>query len=269
MHFLLSFLFILPISSHAEIYQWIDQHNQLHFSDSPKPGAKTISITPSHSFYHVTKVYDGDTVLLSNGEKIRLLGINAPEVEGRRKAGQPGGEEAKQWLKKLLDKKKVRKEQDIDKKDKYHRVLAHLFTKDDTHINLELVQHGLASVNIHPPNLKYADKLFKAEQSAEHSKLGIWQRKAYFPKRVSELNRGNYKGWQRVIGTISKIKHSRKYIKLVYSEHFELMIKKNLVPLFPDIENYLNHSVESRGWINKRKNHYVMFIKHPYQLIIK
>lgn len=202
MFLLLLILVLSPLSAQADIFQWVDKNGNKHFSDIPHQGAKKLQINSGHSYYQVKKVYDGDTVLLSNGNKVRFLGINTPEVEGRHKSAQAGGEEAKRWLQKTLKNKKIRLEKDVEKQDKYNRLLAHLFTKDKQHINLELVKRGLATVNIHPPNLKYTNELIKAQQQAEQNKLGVWQRKEYTPKQVNKLNRSNYKGWQRIKGEI-------------------------------------------------------------------
>ncbi len=59
------------------------------------------------------RVYDGDTVLLSNGSKVRLLSSNTPEIESPHRSGEPGGEEARLWLKDAVEGKKVYLEEDV------------------------------------------------------------------------------------------------------------------------------------------------------------
>ena len=264
--FRLLLLFIVSFSTQAEIYQWFDAKGNKHFSDRPHQDAQTLQINPGYTFYYVKKVYDGDTVLLANGNKIRLLGINTPEVEGRYKTAQAGGEEAKRWLQKKLQNKKVRLLKDVEKKDKYGRLLAHIFTEDKQHINLELVKAGLASVNIHPPNLKFTDQLLKAEQQAELARLGIWNYKEYAPKQSNQIKQARFKGWQRVVGQINNIRHGRKYSYLNFSDTFALKIERKFMGLFPELESYVGKKLEARGWINKHKNRYSMFIRHPAQL---
>jgi len=265
---LLLLLLVNPFTSQAEIFKWYDSEGNTHFSDQPHQGAKTLKIDPGYSFVKVKKVYDGDTILLTNGNKIRLLGINTPEVESRYKsASEAGGEAAKQWLKKLLLKKKVRIERDVEKHDKYSRVLAHVFTEDKQHINLELVKKGFASVNIHPPNIKYTDELVDAQNQAEQAQLGIWNLEEYVPKQFDEINRSNYKGWHRVKGLVNSISQTRKYVSLIFSEKFSIKIHKQALDLFSNLDDYLDTPLEVRGWIKKRKKHYIMFIRHPSQLI--
>ncbi len=261
----MTFLLLLcfSFSVRAEIFQWIDAHGNQHFSDRVQQGAELVQVNPGYSYYRVKKVYDGDTVLLSNNKKIRLLGINTPEVEGRHKSAQVGGEEAKQWLLMRLKNRKVRLETDIEKQDKYGRYLAHIFTEDKLHINLELVRKGLASVNIYPPNLKFSNALLQAQKQAEIDFIGIWSYPEYLPKQVTEIKHSSYKGWQRIVGRIESIRYTRKYSYLNLSDSFSLKINQKLLPLFPDLNSYIGKKVEVRGWINRNKNRYSMIIRHP------
>jgi len=259
------FLFLLCFSfvAQAEVFQWVDDRGEYHFSDKPHQGAKKFQLDAAYSYYRVKKVYDGDTILLSSGIKVRFLGINTPEVEGRNKSAQAGGEIAKKWLQAKLKNTKVRLEKDVEKKDKYGRTLAHIFTEDKQHINLQLVEQGLASVNIYPPNLKYVDVLIKAEYKAELSQLGIWQYQEYKTKQAKDIVRGDFKGWQRVVGKIKNIHQTRKNSYLVFSDSFSLQIKNKALKLFPKLKSYTGKKVEVRGWISKRKKHYSMFVRHP------
>lgn len=256
-------LLFISISVQAEIFHWFDSNGNKHFSDRPHQGAQILQVSPGHSHFLVKKVYDGDTILLTNGKKIRLLGINTPEVEGRNKSLQVGGEQAKQWLEHKLLNKKIRMEKDIEKMDKYGRLLAHVFTEDNEHMNLELVKQGLASVNIYPPNLKYTDILLKAEQHAEKQSLGIWGFREYQPKEAGQIRGVRFKGWQRVIGKIKNNRQTRKYNYLYFNDAFSLKIERKALSLFHDLDRYIGKKVEVRGWISKNKNQYSMFIRHP------
>jgi len=262
-------IFFISFTVQADIYQWTDDEGNKHFSDKPHQGAKTLQVQAGYSYYQVKKVYDGDTVLLKNGQKIRFLGINTPEVEGRNKTAQAGGEEAKRWLQKQLKNKKIRLERDVEKQDKYGRFLAHIFTEDKQHINLELVKKGYASVNIYPPNLKYTEQLLTAESQANRSRLGLWKYPEYKRKPVSQITQGRFKGWQRVIGKINTIRHTRKYSYLSLSDTFSLKIEKKAQKYFPKLDSYLGKRVEVRGWINQRKGRYSMFLRHSSALQIQ
>jgi endonuclease YncB( thermonuclease family) len=263
MKILLVLLFCLPLPGHAEIYHWQDADGNKHFSDRSHPQAKIIDIKPGYGFYTVIKVYDGDTVVLNDGRKIRLLGINTPEIRHRDKMADAGGDEAKQWLKNKLENHKVRLVTDAEKTDKYGRTLAHLFTENKEHINLQLVEAGLAQVNIYPPNLLYADALLKAGNKAEQDKAGIWQREEYAVKPVDATDQGGYTGWLRLAGKVSRIHYTRKFVYLEFSRSFEARIERKWLSLFPDINEYFGKTIEVRGWLNKNRGRLSMLIRHP------
>ena len=263
----IKFFFILwlclPSRAGAEVYQWQDANGSEHFSDRPFPNAKKLDIKPGYGFYKVKTVYDGDTVVLEDGRKIRLLGINTPEVQHRDKMAEAGGEEAKLWLMNKLQHAKVRMEIDAEKTDKYGRTLAHLFTEEKEHINLSLVKAGLATVSIYPPNLLYVNELVAAEKQAEKTKIGIWQRPEYAAIPISSLTEAGHPGWTRLEGKVVSIRNTRKYIYLEFSSQVDARIERKWLSLFPDVNDYLDKTVEIRGWLNKSKNHFSLLIRHP------
>jgi len=117
--------------------------------------------------FNVINVIDGDTIEIETGEKVRLLGINAPEEN------EHYFKEAKDRLVKLLGGKLVKLESGSEDRDRYGRLLRYIFI-DDTFINLRLVKEGYATVYIINPDEKYYLELKKAEKEAKSSKLGLW-----------------------------------------------------------------------------------------------
>jgi len=260
---LLILLLCLPAWVDAEIYQWQDAKGSEHFSDRFHPDAKTVDIKPGYDFYRVKTVYDGDTVVLEDGRKIRLLGINTPEVQHKDKRADAGGEDAKIWLINKLQHARVRLEFDIEKTDKYGRTLAHLFSEQKEHINLSLIKAGLATISIYPPNLLYVNELLAAEKKAEQDKLGIWQRPEYAVIPVSNLKETGHPGWTRLVGKVVSIRKTRKSVYLVFSAQFEARIERKWQSLFPDVNDYLGKTVEVRGWMNNSRKHFSLLIRHP------
>lgn len=253
----------------ADIYGWRDLVGNAHYSDRPRAGtsAKALDIKPGYRFLQVKKVYDGDTVQLEDGSKVRLLGVNTPEIEHRNQPEQAGGEEAKRWLTEKLKNRKVRIEADAEATDKYGRTLAHLFTDQKDHINLQLVEQGLAAVNIYPPNLLYVEQLTKAERAAEQARLGIWRRPEYAPIPAEALPASGHPGWTRITGRIVDLRNSRKFVYLKFSEKFEARIEKQALSMFPNLKTYLGKQIEVRGWLNKTKTGYSMLIRHPSAIV--
>ncbi len=124
----------------------------------------------------VTRVFDGDTVQLANGEKVRLLGIDTPETEysyadqrEKRKRSPQYYQEARratEFLKESVEGKRVRLEFDLEKRDKYGRLLAYVYLADGTFVNAEIIKQGYAAVMVIPPNLKYAELFQRLYQEA-------------------------------------------------------------------------------------------------------
>jgi micrococcal nuclease len=119
------------------------------------------------NIYKVKEVIDGDTLELSDNERVRLLGINTPEH------GQYYFEEAKEVLKLLVLEKEVKIEKDITDKDIYGRLLRYVFT-GNLFVNEEMVKRGFANAFTFPPDVKYADKFIEAEREARSGELGLW-----------------------------------------------------------------------------------------------
>lgn len=263
MKLVLVLLLCLPSLVNGEVYLWRDGNGGKHYSDRDHTDAKRIDIKPGKVFYRVKTVYDGDTLALEDGRKIRLLGINTPEIRHKNQMADAGGMEAKQWLINKLKGARIRIETDVEQQDKYGRILAHVFTERNEYINQILVEAGLAAVSIYPPNLLYADRLLQAEQKAENEKVGIWREKQYAALSVDELSAGGHPGWTRLQGRVTGIRGSRKFVYLKFTNRFEARIERKWLPLFTEFEHYLGQTLEVRGWLNKYKKGYSMLIRHP------
>ena len=119
-------------------------------------------------------IYDGDTVRTDTGEKIRLLGVDAPEMNWEEREPNFFAREAFEYTKENLLGQLVYLEYDEVKEDKYGRTLAYLFLADGTFFNQKLLEEGYARLLLIPPNLKYSDVLREAEERARAAGRGIW-----------------------------------------------------------------------------------------------
>jgi micrococcal nuclease len=124
----------------------------------------------------VTKVIDGDTVMLENGEIVRYLGINAPPLKKNEGGPEFYAREAVRQNKSTVLLKKVRLEFDVTKKDSDGKLLAYVYVKN-LFVNGELVRLGCARAVAQPPNVKYQDLLFRYEKEASTKYAGLWQEK--------------------------------------------------------------------------------------------
>lgn len=136
----------------------------------------------------VTRAVDGDTLVLENGERVRLIGIDTPELhesdklfrDSQRTKQDVGtiqklGQQAYEFTKKLVEGKPVSLEFDVEKYDKYNRLLAYVYLKDGTFVNAEIVKQGFASLMTIVPNVKYAELFDKFYKEARENQRGLWK----------------------------------------------------------------------------------------------
>ncbi|MDA8077829.1 MAG: thermonuclease family protein [Nitrospiraceae bacterium] len=122
----------------------------------------------------VLKVNDGDTITVVIGrrnERIRLIGMDAPELQQR-----PWGDRAKDYLNKLVtvSSRHVTLEYDVERRDKYGRLLAYVRLADGRLANEEMLRAGYAVLFTFPPNVRYVDMFTAAQQEARQKEIGIW-----------------------------------------------------------------------------------------------
>ncbi len=134
-----------------------------YFVNSYVTGYSTV--TKDNSF--VTRVIDGDTIVIEGGQRIRLLNIDT------RERGENCYNEAKERLEELILLKNITIERDKENKDRYDRLLRYVYIGDEM-INIQLVREGLAIVYIIEPNEKYRDKFVEAERTARGEGGCVW-----------------------------------------------------------------------------------------------
>jgi len=125
----------------------------------------------------VVRIVDGDTIhvrLADRIEKVRYIGVNTPEVHHPRKGEEPGGREAAQVNRDLVEGKRVRLELDVQSRDRYGRLLAYVWV-GDTMINAELVRLGYAQVMTVPPNVRYQSLFLNLQRDAREAARGLWK----------------------------------------------------------------------------------------------
>ena len=122
----------------------------------------------------ITKVYDGDTLTLSTGEKVRLLQIDTPELS----PAECYGEEARGTLLSLLGlsgQLSFKTDPKLDKVDRYGRLLRYIFI-GKTNINLKLVELGAAAPYFYKGERgAYSEQILKAAKYAKAEGIGLWK----------------------------------------------------------------------------------------------
>lgn len=269
------FLLLAAGACTGAVYRWQDGTGKTHYGDRPAAGAQPLPVAeapiPSAhqaQWQRVTSVHDGDTITLESGEKIRLLGINTPEVGGYRPL-EPGGMAARDWLRDQILGKAVRLEFDATLRDRYQRLLAHVFDSNGAHLNLELVRRGFATTDIYPPCLKYADALIQAERQAEREKRGIWAQPDHQAVSVESFGDGRREGWHRFTGTPTEVIKGSSWAGLRFKGGLEAHIPVDNLGLFPPLESYLGRNLEVRGWFSRHGSGNSISIRHPSAMPLK
>src|SRR4051812_45107727 len=121
----------------------------------------------------VRRVVDGDTIDVATIGRVRLLGIDAPEIGRGYDTSAPFGREARQRLTSLVLHRWVRLEQEGQRLDAYNRHLAYVLTEDGQFVNALLVRDGLARVSARVPLTRLAE-LKRAEADAQAFRRGMW-----------------------------------------------------------------------------------------------
>jgi len=121
----------------------------------------------------VRAVIDGDTIDVTAFGRVRLLGIDAPEIGRGFDTTAPFGREARDRLASLVLHRWIRLEQEGALLDVYNRHLAYVMREDGVFVNAALVRDGLARVSARVPLSRLAE-LERAEVEAQTFRRGMW-----------------------------------------------------------------------------------------------
>ena len=127
----------------------------------------TVTAKKSENFL-VTKIIDGDTIVIETGRTIRLICINTPEK------GEEGYEEATNYLRALILNKRIILKKDISETDSYNRLLRYVYLNNKL-VNELIVRNGYGLAYPYEPDTKSCPKILKAEQKAKKEKIEIWK----------------------------------------------------------------------------------------------
>ena len=213
----------------------------------------------------VRYIYDGDTVHLDDGRKVRLIGINTPELAHDNKPAELFAKQSKNLLNKLFSSDKtIKLIHGVEKKDHYGRLLAHGFLADGQNIQAELLKQGFARAIAIPPNTRLSNCYFELEHKARCSKSGLWQQNTILSAKKLEKK---HIGFQLIKGEIKGITTNKKGIWLNLNDRLTVGIRPQNIQLFDidKINDMLNQSIIVRGWLNKsnKSNPYYLRLRHP------
>ena len=199
----------------------------------------------------VRQVVDGDTLRLTDGRSVRMIGINAPEIGRKGRTSEPYAEAARRRLQALVKASdgRVGLVPGVERKDKYGRTLAHIYDRNGDNLEAQLLSEGLGYHVAIAPNVRLAGCQQAAEQVARAAQAGLW-------RSSPVLKAANVKqsGFAVVAGTIGAIQRNRGGIWLELDDTVVLQIPARLQRTFPDsfFVNLKGRQVEARGWVLDR-----------------
>lgn len=215
-------------------------------------------------FYQVTVRYinDGDTLVLADDNRIRIIGINTPELGYKDKPDQPLAAQARERLRSYLQSGIAFIVYGEQRHDRYGRILAHVFDERHNNVGAQLILDGLGFAVSIPPNLRYRECYHNAEQQARVAKRGVWAN-PYF--RAIAADKLKYSGFNRVQGCVQRIRKYRdkKYIYL--SERFRLVTTEKNAHYFEPLPLVFEKGLclIATGWVYNQSAYRNMKLSHP------
>lgn len=223
----------------------------------------------------VKRVYDGDTFLTASGRKIRLIGIDCPEMNYEEDDPEYYAHRALQFTIDRLKNRPVYLEYDLEYKDQYGRQLAYVYLYDGTFFNALLLKQGYAHLLTVPPNIRYRDIYQRLAWKAREERQGIWTfwDKIGNKKQISWENAHNYIGKEVIVsGKVVDTYDSGEVVFInfdkQYGETLSLVIFSHELKKFDykPAEYLLNKEIVVSGIIEEYKGVPEIVIVDPLQI---
>jgi micrococcal nuclease len=217
----------------------------------------------------VSYVYDGDTVKLADGRKLRFVGINTPEIGHHGAPSQPVAERARRFLNNLVDAHEhtLLLQPGTEAHDHYGRLLAHAFLQSGDNVAVLLLDRGLATTVVIPPDTWATDCYQRHENTARAAGLGLWALPAYQPQESTRLPQDTT-GFRIVRGRITAVRHTRYGVRLDLGENLEVHVPSKDLSYFKSgyLDRLKGHNVEVRGWFKSGRQGSRVNVRHPAAL---
>lgn len=215
----------------------------------------------------IQSVVDGDTVILNDGQHLRLVGINTPELGKGGKPDQPLSRLAKKRLTDILHKTtEVRLEIGQERQDHYGRLLGHIRLNPEGYVQETLLEEGLAWAVAIYPNVRLLDRYRAAEARARYRSRGIWVLAAYEAIDADKLKH-DHTGFQRIRGRVQSIGKGKTLVYLNVNKRFVITIPRDRWKLFePYVDKITGKKFLARGWLRNINGQLRLRINHPFML---
>jgi micrococcal nuclease len=166
-------LLLISQLARGEIYKWVDQKGRIHFTNIYRMVPETYRENVKSRIW-VKRVIDGDTLLLSSGEQVQLMGVKTSVTRGFRRSVSTHMKEASLFVKQLVEGKEIRLEFDWENRNTYGRSLAYVYLMDGTFINEEIIKQGYGLTDSKYP-FEYIEEFRQYEREARENRRGLWK----------------------------------------------------------------------------------------------
>jgi endonuclease YncB( thermonuclease family) len=201
--------------------------------------------------FTVQRVVDGDTLRLSDGRSVRMIGLNAPETGKKGRSAEPLAEAARRRLQSLVDENdgRVGLRLGQEPKDHYGRTLANVYGRQGENLEAQLLVEGLAYQVAIAPNVALLDCQRRAERSARQAGLGVWRTSPV--QSAGKINNG---GFALISGQVSDVQRNAGGVWIELQGSLVLRIAPKLVGQFDvsRLERLKGRTLEARGWVIDR-----------------
>jgi endonuclease YncB( thermonuclease family) len=240
-------------------------------ADPGRPGSCPV-VAPAESAT-LAKVVDGDTLLLSDGRRVRLIGVNTPELEHDGSREEPGAQQAAGFASAFLGRQPLGLVPGASARDRYGRTLAHVYSDTGASLEEALLGAGLARQIVVPPNTALADCLARAEQQARAANSGLWGSGVFLPRATATLTPGE-SGFRLLRGRVSAVGKSASNWWVELDNHVALRVDRADYRYFDwqDVAALEGRYIEVRGWLvwrgDRSRGHppWLMRLRHPLSL---
>lgn len=216
----------------------------------------------------VERVVDGDTLRLENGRRIRLIGVNAPELGRQGGSGEPFAQAARRFVTEWVEESGgvLRLLPGVERRDAHGRELAHLYDRQGRNLAALLLAEGLAFQVAVAPNLRLVDCHRRVEAGARRERRGLWRPDPHLaPGQLTGP------GFALVRGTVRRFERNRGGVWLELEGDLALRIAPQHQAAFAalDLPALVGRTVEARGWVVERRRRaagqarWLLDIAHP------
>lgn len=199
----------------------------------------------------VQRVVDGDTLRLSDGRNVRMIGLNAPELGKQGRSDEPFAVAARKRLQALVDDSggRVGLRPGKQAKDHYGRTLAHVYSVSGANLEAQMLAAGLGFQVAVAPNIDLVACQQAAERSARQAGLGLWRQSPV--QNAQQIQRS---GFAVVSGRVSKVQRNRGGIWIELQDTLVLRVAPNLLGEFDNagLQALKGKQIEARGWVVDR-----------------